>query len=85
MNMRDLVERHLPCPPEPMPERNSDADFLWRATQYNASHSGPPLMFVRLARIDYRRSVGATAVEIPLTVVECDVHTGRGLRIVRAG
>lgn len=80
----DLMERHVPCPPDPMPEPNSVADYLWRATAFNAGRDSP-LRIVKLMptvkpyELPPVIDPHGTA---PITLVECDVR-GRGIRIIR--
>lgn len=88
MNLRDvmeLMERHLPCPPNPMPAPNTDADYLWRATLHN-SQEEPPLQLVRLvprAVLAFEElPLGVESYDVPITTVECDAR-GRGFRVVR--
>lgn len=86
-DMIDLMERHLPCPPEPLPELGSDADYLWKATQFNAGLDWPRSI-VELREWDPVPYDARPADVIPddLTVriirVECDAR-GKGIRVVR--
>jgi hypothetical protein len=74
----DLMDRYLPCPPDPMPEPDSDADFLWRATAFNASRD-PPLRVVQLIprAPELLDNIGTVRVRL----VECDSR-GRGTRLI---
>jgi len=82
----DLFDRHLPCPPNPMPEPNSDADYLWRATLFNAGRERPfPIVEMRprhisLPPVSLSGPVSNT-VE-PIIRVECNAR-GKGVRVLR--
>lgn len=79
-----LMERYLPCPPDPMPEPGSDADYLWHATAFNASRERP-LPYVDLVPPqpphDYFKPVAVDAT-VRIVRVECDSR-GRGIRVIR--
>lgn len=87
MKVREIValmERYLPCPPDPMPEPGSDEDYLWQATLFNASQDSPRA-FVRLRPPmpphDYTKPVAVDATTA-IVVVECD-ERGHGVRVIR--
>ncbi len=43
----DMFNRILPCPPSSPHEPGSDADYLWRATLFNAKHQPRPFRQVQ--------------------------------------
>lgn len=85
MNLAELMARYLPLPPDPMPEPNSDADYLWRATQYNSRQQTPRRIVEMTPRPENKPSLvmGPISNEpIPIIRVECD-DRGRGMRVIR--
>lgn len=82
----DLMDWILPCPPNPMPEPNSDADYLWRATLFNAGRERPfhivEMMprHITLPPINLSGSVSDSVVHI--IRVECN-ERGKGVRVLR--
>lgn len=83
----DAMERHLPCPPNPMPESGTDADYLWRATLFNAQQDRP----FRVVKIPvytpvyahWRAEPPSTDQVISTICVECDSN-GRGVKVLRS-
>jgi hypothetical protein len=83
-SLLDLMERYLPCPPDPMPEPGSDADYLWQATLVNTKR-GAPLHVVQLSEYqppptDWGAPVPANATR-RIILVECD-DRGHGVRVI---
>lgn len=90
MSVRDLIDlfdRMLPCPPNPMPEPNSDADYLWRATLFNAGRERPFHIVEMIPRhialppLNFSGAVTGSVVQI--IRVECN-ERGKGIRVVRS-
>ena len=84
--MLDMFDRILPCPPASPHEPGSDADYLWRATLFNASHQPRPLRLVQFS--EYRpllppNLTGPISDEpAKIITVECD-ERGKGVRVLR--
>jgi hypothetical protein len=82
VSIGDLIARHLPCPPDPLPERNLVADYLWRATLFNAQQN----RIRRVVKLSPKFDVVTDPlppinVPIPIVRVECD-ELGRGVRVL---
>lgn len=91
MTIRDLIEafeRILPCPPNPFPEKGTDAWYLWQATLFNAGVDGTPYRIVEVAEYvplsePPKWPFGpATNQTLGIIRVECDSR-GRGVRVIR--
>lgn len=84
--MLDMFDRILPCPPTSPHEPGSDADYLWRATLFNARHQPRPFPQVQFQ--EYRPlpplNLTGTVPDEPIKIitVECD-ECGKGVRVLR--
>jgi hypothetical protein len=81
VNLSDLMERHLPAPPDPLPERNSEADYLWRATLFNAQQSKVRRIVNLCPSVTITYQFPSMNALIPIIRVECD-ELGRGVRVL---
>jgi hypothetical protein len=85
MSVRDLIDlfdRILPCPPNPMPERGSDGDYLWQATLFNAGKEHPHRV-VEMPEYE-PRPPWQIGMNDPIRIirVECN-ERGKGIRVIR--
>jgi hypothetical protein len=79
----DLFDRHLPCPPNPMPERGSDGDYLCQATLFNAGKERPHRIVEMHERQPYKHPWECSMDDIVRIIrVECD-ERGKGIRVIR--
>jgi hypothetical protein len=85
-----MFDRILPCPPDNEPEAGSDADYLWRATLFNAGKNppNPPWRVVKFAEVQprtrptYPPIVPIEESYVKIVSVVCDAR-GRGVRVIR--
>lgn len=73
------------CPPDPMPEPGTDADYLWRATAFNAGKERPHYHVDFMPPSpphDYTKPAMAIDATVRIVRVLCDSR-GRGIRVIR--